>query len=132
MNNNPNSELDKWLSENPDFQVKKETVEDKNNLYKKSNLKEIPELDLHGFNLSNALNLLQEFILNQPKSIHKIRVIHGKGRRSASNKAVLRDGIRNWLKNKREDKIYCIKDYVYEKAENGGTGATLVWLKKRG
>jgi DNA-nicking Smr family endonuclease len=121
-----NSELDRWLSENEDFIVPKEEKPGrKGENKKKSSI--VPQIDLHGLRVKQALVKLRGFIQSQSVSVKKIRIIHGKGNHKGENSGVLREEVRNWLKKQRESGK--IKDFIYEKPENGGWGVTQVWLR---
>ncbi|HOJ49984.1 MAG TPA: Smr/MutS family protein [Spirochaetota bacterium] len=123
------NELEEWLKNNQN--KIKDYLEEKNEDKSEENNKkikiDIPEIDLHGLTLSQAIIKVKSFILEKIEYYDKIRIIHGKGKHSST--PVLRDGIREWLeKYRKKEKL--IKDYSYEKPENGGTGATIVWLLK--
>jgi len=121
------SELEQWLNDNPDFSVKEETAESKT--FNKS-LKKIeePEIDLHGLTLPKAFAKLTRFLREQPQTIKKVRIIHGKGLHSNENKqGILREEIRNFLSQKMRKKEL-VKDFSYAKPQEGGHGVTIVWL----
>lgn len=124
------NELDAWLENNSDFvPINEDELIEDSSLHQKKNKKNngIPELDLHGLTSSKAIFKTAEFIQNQPQSTKKVRVIHGKGHHSGKGGAVLQKEIREWLKRKRQEKKL-VEDFQYEKPQNGGTGATLVWI----
>jgi len=123
------NEIDKWLEENKDkffsYLSSKEEFIIQNRIQKdKNRVDTIPEIDLHGLRLCDAIKRVKTFILENIQSCDRVRIIHGKGKHSSP---VLRDGIRGWLEEYRKKEKF-IKDFSYERPENGGTGATIVWL----
>ena len=121
--------LDEWLNQNTLINKDDDDSRDKN-FYSSKTKKNtiIPEIDLHGFTVKEALSKLKLFIFSQSAETKQIRIIHGKGRHSKEKHSVLKTQIRDYLK-----KLYDqnkIKDFRYETPQLGGTGATLVWLRK--
>jgi DNA-nicking Smr family endonuclease len=93
----------------------------------KKSAPKIPIIDLHGFTKQEALRELLHFIENLPQNIKRFRIIHGKGK-TTGKKSVIREIVREWLVYQKTHTSF-VKDYSYESAENGGHGATIVWLK---
>jgi len=81
-------------------------------------------LDIHGHTETSAwLSLDQFFIEAKNYGYEKLRIIHGKGNRSQSE-PVLIHTVRKYI-----EKCPFAGESGYEKAANGGTGATWVLLK---
>jgi DNA-nicking Smr family endonuclease len=81
-------------------------------------------LDIHGLTSDKAWILLDQFFNDaRDKGFEKLRIIHGKGNRSAGD-AVLKHTVRNFI-----EKCSFAGESGYEKAKHGGTGATWVLLK---
>lgn len=82
------------------------------------------ELDLHGFNVSEARFEVQRFVENcRGQSLRTVRIITGRGRHSVNFKAVLPDTVEQQLSGMRK------KDWVLSwKRENSG-GAFVVYLR---
>jgi len=84
------------------------------------------KLDLHGYNLEQARELLLDFIEKATKQgVSRALVIHGKGLNSLDGEAVLRKYSRLWLTRHPHVLAYCDAP-----ANLGGSGAALVLLKK--
>jgi DNA-nicking Smr family endonuclease len=81
-------------------------------------------LDIHGLTEDSAwLSLDQFFTEAQSNGYEKLRIIHGKGNRS-QGEPVLINTVRKYI-----EKCPFAGESGYEKAINGGTGATWVLLK---
>jgi len=81
-------------------------------------------IDIHGVTGEKAYLLLDQFFSNAKSSgYEKLRIIHGKGNRSAGE-AVLGKTVRNFI-----EQCPFAGESGYEKASKGGTGATWVFLK---
>ena len=96
-------------------------------------------IDLHGYTLDNANQLIYDFINNcYQDNISKIIVVTGKGLHSQNEKnpyvskdlSILKYSIPEFIKNNIDlmKKIIEIKD---EKDEDGGSGAFYIYLKKK-
>lgn len=83
------------------------------------------ELDLHGSTLKQAKQLLV-YYLQEAVQFESccIRIIHGKGHRSGSNKPVLKTHVNHWLSE--HDRVLAFHS---TKPKDGGTGAVYVLLK---
>jgi DNA-nicking Smr family endonuclease len=81
-------------------------------------------LDIHGFTGEKAWLALDNFF-NKAKEngFKKLRIIHGKGNHS-QGEAVLKDTVREFI-----EKCPFAGESGFEKAVNGGSGATWVLLK---
>ena len=82
------------------------------------------ELDLHGCTADAARILVAEFLSNGRKlGLRCVRIIHGKGYRSANGEPVLKKKLFRWLQLRSDILAYC------EAApKDGGSGATLLLL----
>ena len=123
-----------------DFISNKDRLIDKDfNLNKKRNKKEITKtIDLHGFSLENANNIIEEFITKCFESnVSKIIVITGKGLRSKTNKnpyvskdlSILKHSVPDFIKS-RQNLMKIIKRIKEANMEEGGEGAFNIFLKK--
>ena len=86
------------------------------------------ELDLHGQRAAGARGLLVEF-LNEclTDGARCVRIIHGKGLRSAHGEPVLKTRVANWLIQRNEVLAFC-----QARQSEGGGGAVVVLLLKKG
>ena len=84
------------------------------------------KLDLHGFNLVEAKNLLKNFINQSVKNNKRlILVITGKGK---EGEGAIKNNIVSWLNTKDlRNKILAVN---YASKKHGGTGAIYILLKK--
>ena len=105
-----------------------------NNKIKKEIIKTI---DLHGFSLENANNVIEEFIIQCfKKNVNKIIVITGKGLRSKSIRnpyvskdlSILKYSVPDFIKLK-PNLMKIIKKIEEAKIEDGGGGAFYIYLK---
>jgi DNA-nicking Smr family endonuclease len=81
-------------------------------------------LDIHGLTDEKAWLTLDDFFsMARDKGYKKLRIIHGKGNRS-KGEAVLSRTVRAFI-----EQCPYAGESGYEKAANGGTGATWVFLK---
>ena len=95
-------------------------------------------IDLHGFSLENANRTIDEFINRCFKTnVSKITVITGKGLRSnninnpyvSKNLSILKNSVPEFIKSN-TDLMKKIKNIQEAKAEDGGSGAFNILLKK--
>jgi len=123
-----------------DFIYNNDRLTDKDfNLNKNRNEKEITKtIDLHGFSLENANNIIEEFITKCFESnVSKIIVITGKGLRSKTNKnpyvskdlSILKHSVPDFIKS-RQNLMKIIKKIKEANMEEGGEGAFNIFLKK--
>ena len=98
----------------------------------------IKTIDLHGFSLENANNVIEEFIIQCfKKNVNKIIVITGKGLRSKSIRnpyaskdlSILKYSVPDFIKLK-PNLMKMIKKTEEAKIEDGGGGAFYIYLKK--
>ena len=123
-----------------DFISNNNRLSDKDfNLNKNRNEKEIIKtIDLHGFSLENANNVIEEFIIKCFESnVSKIIVITGKGLRSKTDKnpyvskdlSILKHSVPDYIKS-RQNLMKIIKEIKKANIEEGGQGAFNIFLKK--
>ena len=98
----------------------------------------IKTIDLHGFSLENANNVIEEFIIQCfKKNVNKIIVITGKGLRSKSIRnpyvskdlGILKYSVPDFIKSK-SNLMEIIKKIEEAEIEDGGGGAFYIFLKK--
>ena len=98
----------------------------------------VKTIDLHGFSLENANKTIDEFINRCFKTnVSKITVITGKGLRSnninnpyvSKNLSILKNSVPEFIKSN-TDLMKKIKNIQEAKAEDGGSGAFNILLKK--
>ena len=98
----------------------------------------IKTIDLHGFSLENANNVIEEFIIQCfKKNVNKIIVITGKGLRSKSIRnpyaskdlSILKYSVPDFIKLK-PNLMKIIKKIEEAEIEDGGGGAFYIFLKK--
>ena len=122
-----------------DFISNNDRLSDKDfNLNKNRNEKEIIKtIDLHGFSLENANNVIEEFITKCFESnVSKIIVITGKGLRSKTAKnpyvskdlSILKHSVPDYIKS-RQNLMKRIKKIKEANIEEGGQGAFNIFLK---
>lgn len=87
------------------------------------------ELDLHGMTAAEARLALSEFLpeVSAQRGSCCVRIIHGKGRKSATESPVLKPMVAGWLRNRS-----LVLAYVSAKSAHGGTGALYVLLRASG
>ena len=131
------SEKDKKDWEN--FLSSDEKLPNKDNKLKKTKSLKTKSIDLHGYTLEQANNLIEAFIIKSfEKNIHKLIVVTGKGLHSENEKnpyvskdlSILKYSVPEFIKNNTEliKKIIEIKD---AKIEDGGSGAFYIYLKNK-
>ena len=107
-------------------------------LQMKTNKDLVKTIDLHGFSLENANKTIDEFINRCFKTnVSKITVITGKGLRSnninnpyvSKNLSILKNSVPEFIKSN-TDLMKKIKNIQEAKAEDGGSGAFNILLKK--
>ena len=123
-----------------DFIYGKDKLPNKDlSLSKKRIEKEIvKKIDLHGFSLNKANNVIEEFVVNCfEKKVNKIIVITGKGLRSknhqnpyvSKNLSILKYSVPDFIKS-RPNLMKVIKKITNSNIEDGGGGAFYIFLKK--
>jgi DNA-nicking Smr family endonuclease len=82
-------------------------------------------LDLHGLTVDAARPLLANFLhASVRRGVRCVRIVHGKGYRSAGGMPVLKGKVAHWLRQRDE-----VLAYIQARPEDGGGGALLVLLK---
>ena len=88
----------------------------------------LAELDMHGMTVNIAREQLTRFLADCINDNLKcVRIIHGKGQRSESKGAILKEKVNHWLPQRDEVLAFCSAIPAH-----GGTGAIYVLLKKSG
>ena len=100
-----------------------------NSVFKKlrtGNYRISDELDLHGYTIKQAKQILV-YYLQEAIQFEGccIRIIHGKGHRSDSNKPILKTHVNHWLREHQR-----VLAFHSAKPKDGGTGAVYVLLKR--
>jgi len=128
----------KDLKDWENFLSNKETLPDKDSksIYEKKI--KTKSIDLHGYSLEAANEVIEKFIINSHKEkIKKLIVVTGKGLHSKNESdpyiskelGILRYSVPNFIKNKK-DLIKLIYEIKEAKIEDGGAGAFYIYLKK--
>ena len=85
------------------------------------------ELDLHGLTVAAARPMLAAFLnACAGHGVRRVRIIHGKGLRSAAGEGVLKDRVASWLAQRSD-----VLAFSEAPASGGGSGAVIVLLKAR-
>lgn len=85
-------------------------------------------LDLHGLDSDSARRLLLDFLGEATaRGLRCVRIVHGKGRHTASGEGILKTRARHWLTQCAEVLAFCEAP-----PGHGGGGAVLLLLKARG
>ena len=138
LNKSSKSDKKKTISKNKNF---KNNIKELNELklgqgiaLSKKNIKDFSKgnvfienkLDLHGFNLVEAKNLLENFIKQSMKNNKRlILVITGKGK---EGEGIIKNNIISWLNTKDlRNKILAVN---YASKKHGGTGEIYILLRK--
>lgn len=83
------------------------------------------EIDLHGMTRNEAAAALREFLAEcRRRGLSGVRIIHGKGRRSANEGPILKPAVAGWLRRRDEVLAFCSARPV-----DGGSGALYVLLR---
>jgi len=84
------------------------------------------ELDLHGMSLSIAKSELSAFLIEcQHRRLLCVRIIHGKGRKTAERSPRMKPAVNQWLQGNKKILAFCSA-----RANDGGTGAVYALLKR--
>lgn len=126
-NNSKKNEIEEWLAKNQIIDKDAKIGKNRDRGENRRRLRRInPDdiLDIHGLTSEKAWISLDNFFSGaREKGFEKLRIIHGKGNRSRGE-AVLMNIAREYI-----EKCEFAGESGYEKAVNGGTGATWVLLK---
>ena len=83
------------------------------------------EIDLHGLTSNEAKRQLLHFLHTcVEEGCHSVRIVHGKGYRSADNHPVLKNNLNLWLRQQKDIQAFCSAP-----PRDGGTGAVFVLLQ---
>jgi DNA-nicking Smr family endonuclease len=83
------------------------------------------DLDLHGLVVDDARALLAAFLAQAVRrGLRCVRVVHGKGYRSAGGEPVLKGKVAGWLAQRDE-----VLGFVQARPQDGGGGAVVVLLR---
>ena len=119
-------------------------ISSKNKLYDKDkNITEVKNteirtIDLHGYTLSEANKVIEEFILQSySQNVHKLIIVTGKGLHSQNEKnpyvskdlSILKYSVPEFILNNKE-LMKLIFEITDAKIEDGGSGAFYIYLKK--
>jgi DNA-nicking Smr family endonuclease len=86
------------------------------------------ELDLHGLTGAQGAAQLAEFLRSaQARGLQCVRIIHGKGLRSGQRGPVLKNTVNTLLR-----RAGPVLAFTSARPNAGGTGATLVLLRRQG
>jgi DNA-nicking Smr family endonuclease len=86
------------------------------------------ELDLHGFNQTEAVEQLEAFVQDCcRRGFSCVRVIHGKGKNSRTQFPALKNRVERWLSRRRSSRF--VVAYTTARPVDGGGGALYVLLR---
>jgi DNA-nicking Smr family endonuclease len=87
----------------------------------------LPTLDLHGLGVQEALGETERYLRDaQADGVPSVRIVYGKGRRSAGGRGVLREVIPRWLDGAGKD---LVRRYERRPDSSGVDGALIVWVR---
>jgi DNA-nicking Smr family endonuclease len=122
------------------FLSNKEKIPDKDSSFKKNIRKYLTKrIDLHGFSLENANQIIDDFINKCfQKNVNRIIVITGKGQRSnnksnpyiSKDLSILKYSVPEFIESNK-NLMKMIKEITDAKIEDGGSGAFYIYLKKK-
>ena len=122
------------------FLSNKEKIPDKDLSFKKNIRKYLTKrIDLHGFSLENANQIIDDFINKCfQENVNRIIVITGKGQRSnnksnpyiSKDLSILKYSVPEFIESNK-NLMKMIKEITDAKTEDGGSGAFYIYLKKK-
>ena len=121
------------------FLSKKEHLPNKDNFEKIKKIKKTKTLDLHGYTLDEANQIIENFVKRSYKDkVNKLIIVTGKGIHSDNKKnpyvskdlGILKYSIPEFLKNNTE-LMSIISSTEEASVEDGGSGAFYIFLKKK-
>ena len=122
------------------FLSNKEKISDKDLSFKKNIRKYLTKrIDLHGFSLENANQIIDDFINKCfQENVNRIIVITGKGQRSnnksnpyiSKDLSILKYSVPEFIESNK-NLMKMIKEITDAKIEDGGSGAFYIYLKKK-
>jgi DNA-nicking Smr family endonuclease len=88
------------------------------------------QIDLHGLNQSEARIAVEEYIHRMARFRSCcIKIIHGRGINSPSDRATLKDSLQRWLSTRRMS--HFVVAYASALSNDGGVGAVYVLLRRQ-
>ena len=129
---------DKDLKDWEIFTSSKDKLYNKDNIASKKYTEEIRSIDLHGYTLDKANQVINEFIIKAHNDrVKKLIVVTGKGIHSQNEKnpyvskdlSILKYSVPEFILNNKE-LMKLIFEITDAKIEDGGSGAFYVYLKK--
>ena len=121
-----------------DFLSKNDQLPNKDNFKENYKVKKTKSLDLHGYSLDDANQVIENFIKKSyEEKISKLIIVTGKGLHSDSENdpyvskdlGILKHSIPEYVKNNLE-LMKIISDIKEARIEDGGSGAFYIYLKK--
>ena len=121
------------------FISKTDQLPNKDNFEKNNKVKKTKSLDLHGYSLDDANQVIENFIKKSyEEKVSKLIIVTGKGLHSSNEKdpyvskdlGILKYSIPNFLKNNAE-LMELISNISDAGIEDGGSGAFYIFLKKK-
>ena len=121
------------------FILSKDKIEDKDFKPKQKNYLKVRSIDLHGYTLEQANNVIEQFILKAfEEEVSKLIIVTGKGIHSDVEKdpyvskdlSILKYSVPEFINNN-QNLMKVINDIQDAKIEDGGSGAFYVLLKKK-
>ena len=121
-----------------DFISKADELPNKDNFEKQNKVKKTKSLDLHGYSLDDANQVIENFIQKSFKEkVSKLIIVTGKGLHSNNEKdpyiskdlGILKYSVPEFVKNNLE-LMKIISDIKEASIEDGGSGAFYIFLKK--
>lgn len=89
-------------------------------------------IDLHGLTVGRALSELERFFESaRARGDRVVLIVHGRGLGSDAGEAVLRPAVWDWLATAAAARV-AVMAFVTAERRHGGSGATLVRLRRRG
>jgi len=86
------------------------------------------QIDLHGLSRQEARGVIEDFIVRASRYRSCcVKIIHGRGINSPSDKAVLKESLQQWLSTRRMSRH--VVAYASAPLKDGGVGAIYVLLK---
>ncbi len=86
-------------------------------------------IDLHGLSRIEAREAVEDFILRMARERSCcVKIVHGRGMNSPSDKAVLKECLQRWLATRRMSR--CVVAYASAPYTDGGVGAIYVLLRR--
>ena len=86
------------------------------------------QLDLHGLGLAEARETVEEFVASSGRFRSCcVKIIHGRGINSPTDRAVLKENLERWLRTRRMGRH--VVAYASAPSRDGGVGAVYVLLR---